>query len=104
MLLRPQRAPVTAKFVTQGAVAPGARLSSRKTIPAVKSSPRTTLVSVTLPQLLTIPLKVMVEALLAQRNTRLVLQTLVTARQGLLPQTTQVLAALEALIWTPCPL
>src|SRR5437867_3828982 len=83
MLLLPQKAPVTVKLVLQGAVAPipsDGRLST--TPPPVKSSLRTTFVSVIVPQLLTMPLKVMLAGLLLQRNSKLVLQFLVTLIQG----------------------
>src|ERR1051326_3952174 len=100
MLLRPQRAAVTGRFVLQGAVAPAAKLPRRKTTPAVRSSVRTTLVSIMLPQLLTIPLNPIDEELEPQRSTRLVLQTLVTARHGF----TQMAQVVEVEFVTEAPM
>src|SRR5689334_12005563 len=82
MLLRPQRAAVTVKLALQGAVAPTANVPKARTVLPVKSSLRRTLVRVTLPLLLTMPLKPIDAALLLQRTTRLVLQFLVTKIPG----------------------
>jgi len=90
MLLRPHRDEVTVKLALQGLEPPTSSDPTVRTSLPIKSSNTTTLVNGTVPQLVTIPLKVMVGLpLLQHKTTRLVLQCLVTWMQGAV-QTVQV--------------
>jgi len=84
MLLRPHRDEVTVKSALQGLEPPTSSDGTVRTAAVpIKSSKTCTLDKGTLPQLVTIPLKVIVGLpLLQHKTTRLVLQCLVTAMQG----------------------